>query len=113
MLSNLTGATPALALTCTALPGVDKTAPRGEFTLKKSNGRLLGAAKLLGTPSQFISRRPDPNEPPTFGLSLPRSVRNVSTAAWISAAVAPLADRIDTANVRDGKLRKSPIRTSM
>ena len=63
------------ALTRTEVPGVLKTAPRGEFTLKKLPGRSLGAAKLSGTPSQLISRRPFGNEPTTLGFRTPRSVR--------------------------------------
>jgi len=77
------------ALTWKPDPGVKKTTPRGEFELKKLAGRLLGAAKPSGTPSQLISRRPFANEPATFGFRLPRSIRNASTAAWISAGASP------------------------
>ncbi|MEJ7669268.1 MAG: hypothetical protein WKH97_11140 [Casimicrobiaceae bacterium] len=56
MLANSTGATPALALTWNPVPGVPKTTPRGELTLKKLAGRLLGAESASGTPSQLISR---------------------------------------------------------
>src|SRR5881296_224674 len=83
------GATPALALTWNPVPGVAKTAPRGEFTLKKFAGRLFGAERASGTPSQLISRRPLGNEPATLGLRAPRNVRKASTAAWISAGLAP------------------------
>src|SRR6266481_1813634 len=62
MLSNWIGATPALALTWKPVPGVPKTTPRGELTLKKFAGRLFGAERASGTPSQLISRRPEPNE---------------------------------------------------
>lgn len=48
MLSNSIGATPALALTWKPDPFVAKTAPRGEFTLKKSAGRTFGAANASG-----------------------------------------------------------------
>ena len=56
------------ALTRIDVPGVLKIAPRGEVTLKKFPGRSFGAAKLSGTPSQLISRRPDANDPATFGF---------------------------------------------
>jgi hypothetical protein len=63
------------ALTRRAVPGVLNTAPRSELLLKKLPGKSLGAEKLSGTPSQLISRRPLPNDPATFGFSVPRSVR--------------------------------------
>ena len=74
MLSNSIGAGLA-ALTWNPLPWVEKTTPRGELTLKKSAGKRLGAEKAAGTPSQLISRRPEPSDPTTFGLRVPRSVR--------------------------------------
>src|SRR5262245_56383743 len=77
------------ALTWKPLPGVKKTAPRGELALKKLAGRLFGAEKASGTPSQLISRRPLANEPATFGFSGPRKARKASTEAWISAGTAP------------------------
>src|SRR5947199_2195965 len=80
---------PALALTRTADPGVENTAPRGELTLKKSGGRLLGSARLLGTPSQLISRRPEGKLPATLGLSPPKLARNASTTGDTPAASAP------------------------
>jgi len=70
-----------------------KTTPRGEFTLKKFAGRLFGAANASGTPSQLISRRPEPKEPATFGLSVPRSKRYWSTAACMVKAAGPKALR--------------------
>src|SRR4029453_4611193 len=91
MLSNSIGATPALALTWKPDPAVAKTAPRGEFTLKKSAGRRFGAANASGTPSQLISRRPEPKGPATLGLSAPRSARYASTADWMAAALVPAA----------------------
>src|SRR4051794_7184957 len=84
----------ALALTWTLVPGVLNTAPRGELELKKLGGRLFGAAEPSGTPSQLISRRPLPTDPATFGLSVPRSVRNASTWPWIAAALAPDAAKV-------------------
>jgi hypothetical protein len=72
---------PVLALTWKPVPSVWKTAPRGEFALKKLAGRLLGEETASGTPSQLISRRPVANVPPTPLLSPPRSARNWSTAA--------------------------------
>src|SRR6058998_2052144 len=77
------------ALTWKPVPRVKKTAPRGELALKKLAGRLFGAEKASGTPSQLISRRPLANEPATFGLRGPRKARKASTAAWISAGLAP------------------------
>src|SRR5881296_2452008 len=77
------------ALTWKPDPGVKNTAPRGELALKKFGGRLFGAEKASGTPSQLISRRPLGNEPATLGLRAPRNVRKSSTAAWISAGLAP------------------------
>ena len=99
-LPNLTGVLvelTALALTSNPLPGVLKTTPRGEFTLKKVAGKLLGAENASGTPSQLISRRPLPNEPATFGLSVPRVVRNASTVDWMAVASAPEAERTTAA----------------
>src|SRR5206468_5127555 len=77
------------ALTWKPDPGVKNTAPRGELALKKFGGRLFGAEKASGTPSQLISRRPLGNEPATLGLRAPRKARKASTEAWISAGVAP------------------------
>src|SRR5947209_6976787 len=92
MVPKRTGAMPALALTRTADPGVEKTAPRGELTLKNSGGRLLGSARLLGTPSQLISRRPVGKLPATLGLSPPKLARNASTTGCRAAALAPVPD---------------------
>src|SRR6266536_690813 len=92
MLPNLSGVFVGLALsalTWKPVPGVKKTTPRGELALKKLAGKLFGAAKASGTPSQLISRRPSGNEPATLGLRTPRKLRKPSTAAWISAALAP------------------------
>ncbi len=80
-----------LALTWNPEPGVEKTAPRGELTLKKSGGRLLGAENWSGTPSQLISRRPSSKVPPTPLLAPPRLARNASTAPWMSPGLAPAA----------------------
>src|SRR5512132_462972 len=64
------------------VPGVDRTTPRGEFTLKKSAGRRLGSARLSGTPSQLISRRTPPNEPFAPGtVPPPIAARNASRLA--------------------------------
>src|SRR4030095_15564399 len=89
MLPNRTGPSAAFALTSTPVPGVENTAPRGEFTLKKSFGSRFGADKAAGTPSQFISRLPVPNEPATLGLRVPRSVLKASTDGVIAAASGP------------------------
>src|SRR5688572_20169082 len=92
MLSNSIGVTVGLdesALTWNPEPGVEKTTPRGEVTLKKSAGRLFGAEEASGTPSQLISRRPLPKDPTTLAFKAPRSVRNASTVPWIAAAFAP------------------------
>src|SRR5215207_7838007 len=62
-------------------PGVEKTTPRGELTLKKSGGRRLGEDMAAGTPSQLISRRPPSAEPATFGFKGPSALRNESTVA--------------------------------
>src|SRR5207302_5691721 len=86
-------ATPELPLTSKPLPAVAKTAPRGEVVLKKSAGSAFGAALLSGTPSQLISRRPEPTEPAVFALSVPRLVRKESTVDWMAAALAPVASR--------------------
>src|SRR5947209_972766 len=96
MLPNRTGVAVGLtrlALTWKPVPGVVKRTPRGELVLKKLAGRLFGAAKLSGTPSQLISRRPVLNEPATLGFSVPRSVRNASTVAWMAAASGPAAEK--------------------
>src|SRR5262245_66555315 len=77
------------ALTWKPLPGVKNTAPRGELALKKLAGRLFGAEKASGTPSQLISRWPLGNEPATLGFRGPRKARKSSTAAWMSAGTAP------------------------
>src|SRR3989454_5022324 len=81
------------ALTWKPDPGVKNTAPLGELALKKLAGRLFGAEKASGTPSQLISRRPLGNEPATLGLRGPRQARKASTAAWISAGPAPPASK--------------------
>src|SRR5574341_618988 len=70
-------------------PGVENTTPRarpGAGWLKKSGGKLSTLVNCAGTASQLISRRPLPTEPGRFGLSVPRAVRNASTAAVISHA---------------------------
>src|SRR5215813_12490390 len=88
----VTVAFPAFALTWKGVPE-EKTAPRGEFALKKLAGRLFGDEKASGTASQLISRWPDGNVPPTPLLVLPRSLRNWSTTAWIEAGETPAAVR--------------------
>src|SRR6266496_4175620 len=98
MLSNSIGATPALALTWKPVPGVEKTVPRGEFTLKKSAGKLLGAERASGTPSQLISRRMPPKDPlAPATVPPPRSTRNASRAEVMAAAFVPVADSTMTA----------------
>src|SRR6476661_3169758 len=85
------------ALTWNPVPGVEKTTPRGEFTLKKFAGRLFGAAEASGTPSQLISRRPLAKEPATLAFNVPRAVRSASTVVWIPAAFAPVALNVTAA----------------
>src|SRR5215212_2207894 len=81
-------------LTWKPVPGVENNTPRGEFTLKNVAGSSLGAAKLAGTASQLISRRRPPKEPfAPATVPPPKSVRNASRVAVISAAVAPVAVR--------------------
>src|SRR5262249_62089641 len=89
MFPNRTGPSAAFALTSTPAPGVENTAPRGEFTLKKLFGSRFGAEKLAGTASQFISRLPVPNEPVTLGFRLPRSLLKASTDGVIAEASGP------------------------
>src|SRR5437868_2571292 len=67
------------------------TTPLGEFALKKSGGRRFGAANPFGTPSQLISRRPEPNDPATFGLRVPSAARNAFTCGVMAAAFEPEA----------------------
>src|SRR5947209_19371608 len=93
MLSNSICPTAAVALTSNPEPGPENTAPRGELTLKKFAGKRLGDENASGTPSQLISRRPLPNDPATFGLSVPREVRNASTVDWMAVASAPEAEK--------------------
>jgi hypothetical protein len=93
MLPNRTGPSAAFALTATPVPGVENSAPRGEFTLKKLFGSRFGAEKAAGTASQFISRLPVPNEPATLGLRVPRAVLKASTDGVIAAASGPDAEK--------------------
>jgi hypothetical protein len=103
MLPNRTGVFVGFelsALTWNPVPGVKKTTPRGELALKKLAGKLLGAAKASGTPSQLISRRPSTNVPPT-PLLAPRNVRKSLTLARMSAGVAPRLFEYDRGSDRD------------
>ena len=85
---------PALALTRKPVPGVLKTAPRGEFTLKKLAGSAFGSEKHSGTPSQLISRRKPPNEPfAPATVPPPTDARNASRVAVIAAGFAPAASK--------------------
>src|SRR5436309_15641096 len=98
MFPNCTGVPlAAVALTWNPVPGVPKTTPRGEFTLKKLAGRLFGAESASGTPSQLISRRPLPNDPAMFGFRVPREDRKASTVAWIAVESGPEADKVTKA----------------
>src|SRR5437762_2683872 len=97
MLPNSTGPTPEFALTWNPVPAVEKTTPRGELTLKKFAGRLFGAARESGTPSQLISRRPLGKEPATLAFNVPRAVRYASTVGWIAAAFTPVALNVTAA----------------
>lgn len=69
---------PSLALTCTPPPSVLRIAPRARgavVALKKSLGRLFGAALASGTASQLISRRPVVCATGSPPLSAPSAVR--------------------------------------
>src|SRR5436190_20083100 len=106
MLEKSAGApTAGLPLTWKALPGPENTTPRGELTLKKLAGKLFGAEKASGTPSQLISRRPLPTEPATLGFKAPRPTRNESTVLWILAAFAPTAENTTWAEAGDERAR--------
>ena len=86
------GATPAFALSWNPVPGVEKTTPRGEFTLKKLAGRVLGTDRASGTPSQLISQRMPPKLPfAAATVPPPRSILNWSRAATMEATVGPAA----------------------
>src|SRR4051794_18232204 len=88
LISLNSGGAPTAGLPLTLKPaaGPLNTAPRGELTLKKLAGRLFGAERASGTPSQLISRRPVPKEPATFGFrGSPRSARNALTAPCMAA----------------------------
>src|SRR4051794_17146181 len=96
LISLNSGGAPTAGFPLTLKPaaGPLNTAPRarpGVLPLKKSAGRLFGAERASGTPSQLISRRPLPTEPGRFGLRLPRSARNASTAGSMSAGANPAA----------------------
>src|SRR5678815_4111900 len=85
---------PALALTRKPVPGVLKTTPRGEFTLKKLAGSAFGSENISGTPSQLISRLKPPNEP--FAPAMvppPTEARNASRVGVIAAGFAPAASK--------------------
>src|SRR5438128_5231911 len=60
------------------VPGVENTAPRFEFTLKKVAGKVSTLVRAAGTPSQLISRRPlsAGGELGAVGLA-PTAVRNM------------------------------------
>src|SRR3954453_15599003 len=58
-----------------------------------------------GTPTRLISRRPLPNDPGVFGLSVPISVRNASTWPWIAPALAPDAGKVIGAAAEAAGLR--------
>src|SRR5258706_14154326 len=78
----------AAPLTSKPVPGVEKTTPRGEFTLKKLAGSKFGAAEAPGTPSQLISRRSVPKLP--FAPAVvppPTPTRKASRGGVIPAAV--------------------------
>src|SRR5205814_4187133 len=78
-------------------PGANpNTTPRGEFLLKKSEGKAFGSAELSGTPSQLISRRPAPPfwTPAWFGFKDPRAARKASTAGWTAGGSGPAAANV-------------------
>src|SRR3954470_3968318 len=101
-------------LTMNPVPGVEKSTPRGEFTLKKVAGRLFGAAKFAGTPSQLISRRTPPKEPLAPAVvPPPKSSRKASRVAVISVAVAPVAVRTVTCAGSEEAKAKTAIETQM
>jgi len=104
-LNSVGAPTAAFPLTLKPDAGPLNTAPRGELTLKKFAGMLLGADKASGTPSQLISRRPLANEPATFAFSVPRLVRNASTWPCIAAALAPAALKTSSAAIAWAELK--------
>ena len=77
------------------LPGVEKTAPRGELALKKLAGRRLGSAKVSGTPSQLISRRKPPKEPlAPATVPPPTAVRKLSRVGVMAAGLGPADSKV-------------------
>src|SRR5262245_50973984 len=86
---------PVAALTCTVAPavGVVKTAPRRTLLLKKSAGIAFGVTAASAVPSQLTFRNPFAKGPFVVLLTppSPTSVRNVFTAAVMSAGLGPAA----------------------
>ena len=88
-------AAPAFALTRNPVPGVEKTAPRGELALKKLAGRRFGSEKESGTPSQLISRRRPPKEPLAPATEPPpTAVRKLSRVGVMAAGVGPADSKV-------------------
>src|ERR1051325_5471628 len=91
-----------------AVPGVLKTTPRGEVTLKKLAARKFGSAEASGTASQLISRRTPPKLPfAPATVPPPRSALNKSRIAVIEAAFGPAPDLTNWAVVVSEKTKKN------
>src|SRR6266699_3003538 len=79
------------------VPGVEKTTPRGELTLKKSGLSRLGASLAAGTPSQLISRRApvasenNPLAPAT--TPPPKATRYASRVGVMLTAFGPVPEK--------------------
>jgi hypothetical protein len=96
--SNFTAPSASFALTWNpAHAGLsnENTAPRTEFLLKKSGGKLLGEEKLAGTASQLISRRPFASPVAPGAFNGPSAAWSAVTAGRIAAGSAPAAPKID------------------
>src|SRR5882757_3666954 len=83
---------PALALTRKPVPGVLKTTPRGEFTLKKLAGSKFGSENKSGTPSQLISRRRPPRSPFAPATAPPPTADRKASRVGVIPATVGLAD---------------------
>src|SRR5438445_272000 len=66
--------------------------PASKRTPRKDSP-LFGGENASGTPSQLISRRPDPNEPGTLGLSVPSAARKALTVGVMAAGSLPDAEK--------------------
>src|SRR5436853_415793 len=81
-------------------------------SLLKLAGRVLGADKACGTPSQLISRLIPPNDPLAPATDPPpRAVLNASTVVWIDAgSVPPTEKTVATASDFEGVMTNRPAR---